>query len=503
MAASTVASLVESLEGSEDRLDCLEQLKTLLSSVPPAELRNIVPNISILPVFACLNTDDKAQQEVCCEVLDRLLTALSAGLILENLYEEFTRWLQDGSDHVQQLCLSQLVRVSQDTPDLLARSVDLLVGVAEQLGNESQQIARTATTVLVNLGSTAAGLEAVYSGPVFERLQNVMSKSDTVRYRVFQMAVELSIASPEALEVSHRSGILVKLVNEIHKDDILLQLNCLELLVDLAQSNHGLTYLDQQGIVKKLEEMMATADSSPFGAYLLPGLLKFFGGLARFHPKEVLNHFQVFVGMVFAAVGGEGDASIRGLAIDTIGFIATTPEGKAALNKQGNMMTECVKNLGGIIRNSPSEMRVRALEAVASLIKLQVSDQTEELQQITESWFTRLCTNPFDVIWSIAKQPFTDLRTAALKVLLSLAYLPWGQQLMNNAAGFKEYLLDRAIESTKEGKEAKFEVVKALAESPTVTQIFGNPYYVQLRDFCREGPFFIRAQAEVAFEEET
>nr|KAG5705807.1 hypothetical protein BaRGS_027466 [Batillaria attramentaria] len=433
----------------------------------------------------------RAQQEVCCEVLDRLLTALSAGLILENLYEEFTRWLQDG----------------QDTPDLLARSVDLLVGVAEQLGNESQQIARTATTVLVNLGSTAAGLEAVYSGPVFERLQNVMSKSDTVRYRVFQMAVELSIASPEALEVSHRSGILVKLVNEIHKDDILLQLNCLELLVDLAQSNHGLTYLDQQGIVKKLEEMMATADSSPFGAYLLPGvysgLLKFFGGLARFHPKEVLNHFQVFVGMVFAAVGGEGDASIRGLAIDTIGFIATTPEGKAALNKQGNMMTECVKNLGGIIRNSPSEMRVRALEAVASLIKLQVSDQTEELLQITESWFCRLCTNPFDVIWSIAKQPFTDLRTAALKVLLSLAYLPWGQQLMNNAAGFKEYLLDRAIESTKEGKEAKFEVVKALAESPTVTQIFGNPYYVQLRDFCREGPFFIRAQAEVAFEEET
>ena len=83
--------------------------------------------------------------------------------------------------------------------------------------------------------------------------------------------VELCNTSAEALDISNRSGLLTKLTNEIHKNDILLQLNCLELLSDLAQSDHGLTFLDQQGVVKKLEEMMTTAGSSPFGAYLLPG----------------------------------------------------------------------------------------------------------------------------------------------------------------------------------------------------------------------------------------
>jgi len=59
MAASTVASLVNTLATSNDKVNSLEELKILLSSVPPQELRNVVPNVSILPVFECLNTDDK------------------------------------------------------------------------------------------------------------------------------------------------------------------------------------------------------------------------------------------------------------------------------------------------------------------------------------------------------------------------------------------------------------------------------------------------------------
>lgn len=67
---------------------------------------------------------------------------------------------------------------------------------------------------------------------------------------------------------------------------------------------------------------------------MFPGLMKFFGGLAQFHPKEVLNHFHNFVGLVFSSIC-HADQSIRGLAIDTVGFIGSTPEGKLALDKQG------------------------------------------------------------------------------------------------------------------------------------------------------------------------
>ena len=71
---------------------------------------------------------------------------------------------------------------------------------------------------------------------------------------------------------------------------------------------------------------------------------------------------------------------------------------------------------------------------------------------------------------------------------------------MNSTPGFKEYALDRSTEHSKEGKEGKFEMVRALAESPTSTEILGHPYMINLREYVNQGPFYVAAQSEVAME---
>jgi hypothetical protein len=70
MAANAVAVLVNNLANSNDKLESLEELKILLSSIAPQELRNVVPNISMLPVFECLNSEEKYvfAQSVCVRV---------------------------------------------------------------------------------------------------------------------------------------------------------------------------------------------------------------------------------------------------------------------------------------------------------------------------------------------------------------------------------------------------------------------------------------------------
>ena len=67
---------------------------------------------------------------------------------------------------------------------------------------------------------------------------------------------------------------------------------------------------------------------------LFLGLMKFFGGLARFYPKEVCGKFNKFTHTVFENVDGS-DISLQGVAIDTVGFIGSTVEGKLALEKLG------------------------------------------------------------------------------------------------------------------------------------------------------------------------
>lgn len=66
--------------------------------------------------------------------------------------------------------------------------------------------------------------------------------------------------------------------------------------------------------------------------------------------------------------------------------------------------------------------------------------------------------------------------------------------------GFLEYLMDRKTEADKAGKEQKHELIVELVRSPFSKEVFEKPFHLRLREYEREGPFYVRAQAAVAFE---
>lgn len=131
----------------------------------------------------------------------------------------------------------------------------------------------------------------------------------------------------------------------------------------------------------------------------------------------------------------------------------------------------------------------------------QVEEQTAELLALTEEWFNNTKEKPIDALLTVCDQPFLQIRSAGLQCLATLCSLPWAQSRLNAHPGFNEYLLNRATENTKEGKEGKYDIVKTLVESPTTAQIFGQPYFVRLKVYEREGPFYVQAEAAVAIEE--
>ena len=163
-------------------------------------------------------------------------------------------------------------------------------------------------------------------------------------------------------------------------------------------------------------------------------------------------------------------------------------------------MKRALASIGASIRDSPSEVRSRCINAVHHLIDLNYADQDEKTLALTEKWFRSLTPKPIDLFLQLSGQPFPELRCAALRIFQSLARQQWGRLALNNHPGFNEYLLDRSTESDKQGKEHKYEIVRTLVEAKDSDEIFGRPYVLKLKVYQNEGPFFVRAQAEVAME---
>lgn len=69
-------------------------------------------------------------------------------------------------------------------------------------------------------------------------------------------------------------------------------------------------------------------------AFTLTGLMKFFGGVARYHPKEICSGNSTFVNIVFDNLSSS-DQTLHSIAIQTVGFIGSSIEGKQALDKLG------------------------------------------------------------------------------------------------------------------------------------------------------------------------
>ena len=72
---------------------------------------------------------------------------------------------------------------------------------------------------------------------------------------------------------------------------------------------------------------------------------------------------------------------------------------------------------------------------------------------------------------------------------------------MNAEPGFLEFLLNRSTEKDKEGKEAKFAIIRSICDNGDEAKAaIGNVNYLKLRRYINEGVFFVQPETNVAFE---
>merc|ERR1711874_487182 len=151
-----------------------------------------------------------------------------------------------------------------------------------------------------------------------------------------------------------------------------------ELLTQLALTHQGMKYMSQQGVIRRLEQLLDNANNDPLAELLVPGIVKFFGNIAHLRPKQILMEYPTFVSTLFKMTESSDDAT-KIVAFETIGYVGISLEGKLSLAELGNKMTDCIEKFGGLITDSPAETRIRAMNAFSSLVKLDKENQSDEL----------------------------------------------------------------------------------------------------------------------------
>ncbi|XP_063792059.1 26S proteasome non-ATPase regulatory subunit 5 [Pseudophryne corroboree] len=500
--AAAIEDMLAALPGLGEPTEELRKLKTAVLALPLSVLRERAPQLRLGPLFSLMNVADREQAAVCVAILERLLQAMDPIHVARTYQEELRRGLYHADDAVKLLAISQVGRIVECSEAIteIVNSLDLLRQIILCIGGEKIAVAKEAIVSLSKIAHTTSGLDVLFGSNLLSDLKSVMTVSDVVRYRVYELLVVISSASAESLDFCVRSGILPQLLEELTGDDVLLRVTCTEMVTILAGSIHGRQFLAQQGIIDKISNMILGADSDPLSGLYLPGLIKFFGNLAIVDsPQQICEQYPAFLEKVLDMAEGN-DNTLVGVAVDTLGVLGSNIEGKQVLQKTGIRFNKIFRRVGHHAKNAHTELRVRCLDSISSLMFLPPDEHTDDLLAMAESWFKCLSQQPMELFQNIVMQPFPELHCGALKVFTAIANQPWAQKMMIDSPGFIEYVIDRTVDPDKDSKDAKFELVKALVNSKTSAEVLGNRHYLKLRAYLREGPYYIKAVSTVAVE---
>lgn len=278
MAAEKCADVVHRISNlsGQELMVALQDLSALLNS-PSFSLRELAPHVPAHLLFGCLSTTNVEQILLCKGILKKLLSVEKADAIVTHYHDFVIEGLNHPQFEVRELCLGELERCSGTINGLLALldNVDILVYTTRALCDESLACVKLATNTLLNTAKHDSGLEIVFQHQVQSEFDELLTKKDVIRFRVYELMVLIQALSERAFKSCRKSGVLEKLAKELDGDDILLRLNCVELLTQLADSGkNGLIFVEEGGIISRLNNLLISAEADPLMSLMLPSKIK-------------------------------------------------------------------------------------------------------------------------------------------------------------------------------------------------------------------------------------
>ncbi|VVD05110.1 unnamed protein product [Leptidea sinapis] len=491
---------IDNLQNEDQRPQALNDLKTLLSFTSPSEAMPVIRDVGIAKILECLNVTDKTHLDLTCEVLKICFDMFDAGDVVRNYISYMMYLLRHDKSCVRQLAIDVIYKaIASDVTKLpVPNYIDVFVAVSQMVCEKDVAIANKAILITSHLPDEAYP-------KVLEEMQIALQCNSSSKCNAFEIFVNISTKSQELFALCASQGYFDFMVKELESDDILYQLNILELLSQLIEKPYAMSYFVKHGALRKIVGFLQELRNNQLGGLLTTGYIKFFGCVTYHYSKEVIKEYPMILEYIFESFDS-ADQSLLPVVLDTLGIIGSTMEGKLCLVAYGSIYTQTIEKVAEIIKNSPSELKLRALNCFVNLIGVEQDPVARSkpidhrVTLMTREWFRSLSKQPSaaELLFELCKNPFPDLKFAAFNLLDAVCQHQWGEELVANTAGFIEFLLDRTMDNKKELKEVKYDIIKRLSTSSA----FDDNTILKLQTYVDQGPFYSEPQLEVAMEDD-
>lgn len=275
LAMSSLDRIKASLQPGQNLLEALHDLNALLETNPSSSFASEVAfSLPLSHLFSILHLSHGDSQVIyrTCAVLDKILSALPACEVAA-----YGQWielgLQTSEESIKKACLCVLKKHSSDPAvHTLLAAPTMFHLVTQVVGDDSLECAKIASNLLLQFLIVPLSLAASVREAFLIDLGSLTKQSDVVRYRIYELVVEATVKGGErSFEFISSSGFLHQLVDELSGDDILVKLNCIELLIQLLESKEGAAFLESNQVLSKLHSLLISAQTDPFGDVIIPG----------------------------------------------------------------------------------------------------------------------------------------------------------------------------------------------------------------------------------------
>ncbi|XP_060524269.1 26S proteasome non-ATPase regulatory subunit 5 [Cylas formicarius] len=481
----------------ELRISTLSELKDHLIALPRDEAVKVVDRLQLPLIFDCLDDSNNDQIDLACEVLTLCMSNLTVGETASKYAAPLEKMLSHPYSPVKLMALTELEKsmISEEALVEVSKRISLINNVITCIGDNNLGVAKKASNIIVTLGTTIPGIHSITKPDIMDAFHACMAISEVVRLRIYEILVKISVISEHSFNKLREIGFISCIIEELNTNDVLFRMNIVEILTPLGMCDHGYAFLDENKILSNFLSIICISDLDKDVSLLLsqPGIAKFFGNVANKRPLEVLSKYPRFYDYLFDSIESD-NLTIVATVLDTLGHIGESNQGKNALYSTGNKIFDVIKTISKMLGSLPTELKISALNCIENL--LHVSEHKDNIELTTKRWFHALGENPMEIVLRYAKNPFLELKLAGLGVLKAVAGQLWGQETIKNTPGLIEYLLDRSVETAKECKEKKYEIIQSLALSP----VFDHFTTERLNSYVKQGPFYVQAVTEIAIE---